>query len=220
VERIDDLPSADRMTDADQALDQLATRDWVWHAIQRLSPPLQVVTLLRYFTDVRSYEHIASACGIPVGTVRSRLSQARGILARELMATRHSFPDDASGFTRVCRQEAEGVVAAGNSGEFAGVLRGSWHPDAVVTWSDGRQVHGIRAVAETMDTSVAAGIRQRLITAVAGHDLLVWEIDVLNPAGITGCPPRACWLLRLGHGRVRQMRLFHPARSGRDAPPS
>lgn len=210
VERIDDLLPAAPVADADQALDRLATRDWVWNAIQRLSPPLQAVTLLRYFTDVRSYEHIASACGIPVGTVRSRLSQARGILARELMATRHVFPDDASGFTRVCRQEAEHVVAAGNTGEFAGVLRDSWHADAVATWSDGREVHGVRAVAETMNTSVAAGIRQRLVTATAGHDLLVWEIDVLNPPDAAGCPPQACWLLRLDQGRVRQLRLFHP----------
>lgn len=205
----DDLPI--RVTDPDQALDRLATRDWVWTAIRRLSPPLQTVTLLRYFTGVRSYAHIASACGIPVGTVRSRLSQARGILARELLATRHALPDDASGFTRDCRQEAEHAIAAGNTGEFAAVLQDRWHDDAVATWSDGRQVHGVRAVAETMNTSVAAGIRQRLVTAVAGHDLLVWEIDVLNPPGVAGCPAQACWLLQLDHGRVRRLRLFHPA---------
>ncbi|MBO0806163.1 MAG: sigma-70 family RNA polymerase sigma factor [Nocardiopsaceae bacterium] len=102
AERIDELPDASPGADAFQAFDQGATRDWVWHAVRRLSPPLQAVTLLRYFTGVRSYEHIASACGIPVGTVRSRLSQARGILARELIATRDTFPDDASGFTEAC----------------------------------------------------------------------------------------------------------------------
>jgi RNA polymerase sigma-70 factor (ECF subfamily) len=127
------------------------------------------------------------------------------------MASRLTFPDDASGFTQACRQEAEHVIAAGNAGEFADALRDRWHPDAVVTWNDGRQVHGVREVAETMDTSVAAGIRQRLISAVVGHGLLVWEIEVLNPPDITGCPPQACWLLRLDQGRVRHMRLFHPA---------
>lgn len=91
--RTDELPDAAHSADAFQALDQAATRDWVWHAVKRLSPSLQTVTLLRYFTGVRSYQHIASA---------------------------------------------------GNAGEFAGVLRESWHPDAVVTWSDGRQVRGPR----------------------------------------------------------------------------
>jgi len=210
VERIDDLLPVGRDAGAEQLIDQTATRDWVWHAIRRLSPPLQEVTLLRYFTGVRSYDHIASACGVPVGTVRSRLSQARGILARDLLATRDTFPDDASGFSRAARLQAEHAVAAGNSGEFAGFLRESWHPDATASWSDGRQVRGVRAVAETMDTSVAAGIRQRLVTAVAGSGLLVWEIDVLNPPGISGCPAQACWLLRLTQGRVSHLRLFHP----------
>jgi RNA polymerase sigma-70 factor (ECF subfamily) len=210
VAQIADLPGAVRAAGAEQAAEQAATRDWVWHAIGALSPPLQAVTLLRYFTGVRSYAHIAAACGVPVGTVRSRLSQARAILARELLASRDSFPDDASGASRAARQEAEHAVAAGNSGEFASVLRDSWHPGATASWTDGRQVRGWRAVAQTMDTSVAAGVRQRLVSAVSGHDLRVWEIDVLNPPGVSGCPPRACWLLRLDQGRVRHLRLFHP----------
>jgi RNA polymerase sigma-70 factor (ECF subfamily) len=52
-------------------------RDWVWHAIEELSPNLRLVTMLRYFTEVTAYEHIAELCAVPVGTVRSRLSQAR-----------------------------------------------------------------------------------------------------------------------------------------------
>lgn len=208
--RIEELLPEDQLADPDRVLDRLATRDWVWHAVRRLSPPLQAVALLRYFTGVRSYAHIAAACGVPVGTVRSRLSQVRGALARELMASRHTFPDDAGGFTRACRLEAEHTVAAGNAGAFTDVLRDRWHPGATVTWNDGRQVRGHRAVAGTMDTSVAAGVRQRLVTAVAGQDLLIWEIDVLNPPGAGGCPPRACWLLRLDQDRVRHLRLFHP----------
>jgi len=210
----DDLPGTP-VIDVEQVIDRLAARDWVWNAVHGLSPGLQVVTLLRYFTGVRRYADIAAACGIPVGTVRSRLSQARGILARELMASRYVFPDDASGFTPAGRDEAEDAVAAGNSGGFAGILRDRWHRDAVATWSDGRQVHGVRAVAETMNVSVAAGIRQRLVSAVAGHGLAIWEIDVLNPPGVAGCPAYACWILRFDQGRVRGLRLFHSATGSR-----
>ncbi|WP_198044225.1 RNA polymerase sigma factor [Actinoalloteichus sp. GBA129-24] len=209
---LDEPPSVS--TDPHQALDRAAARDWVWHAIQRLSPPLQEVTFLRYFTAARSYQDVALACGVPMGTVRSRLNQARTVLLRELSATEHTFPDDASAFARARRHEAEYTIASGNAGEFASVLRDRWHPDATASWTDGRQVHGIRGVADVMAKSVDSGIRQRLVTAVAGRDVLVWQIDVLNPPGVAGCPARACWLLDLDRDRVRRLRLFHPASPG------
>ncbi|MET0418236.1 MAG: sigma-70 family RNA polymerase sigma factor, partial [Actinoplanes sp.] len=65
----------------EEALDSGALRDWVWHAIGALSEPDRLVTLLRYFSDASSYEQIAAVCGVPVGTVRSRLSHARRALA-------------------------------------------------------------------------------------------------------------------------------------------
>jgi RNA polymerase sigma-70 factor (ECF subfamily) len=66
----DPLPVSALIEMADPALllEDHAARDWVWHALGQLSEPLQVVTLLRYFTGVRTYEQIAAVCGIPVGT--------------------------------------------------------------------------------------------------------------------------------------------------------
>ena len=61
-----------------QALESLAIRDWVWTALNELSPPLRHVMVLRYFTRVRRYDAIALVLGIPVGTVRSRLSGLAG----------------------------------------------------------------------------------------------------------------------------------------------
>jgi RNA polymerase sigma-70 factor (ECF subfamily) len=59
------------------AIEALALRDWVWTAIGRLSEPLRVVTMLRHFSATSSYEEIAAICGVPVGTVRSRLDGGR-----------------------------------------------------------------------------------------------------------------------------------------------
>ena len=53
----------------------LALRDWVWTALERLSPAAaRSRVVLRYFTGASSYEAIADLCGVPVGTVRSRLN--------------------------------------------------------------------------------------------------------------------------------------------------
>jgi RNA polymerase sigma-70 factor (ECF subfamily) len=53
------------------------------HAVQRLSPKLRLVVLLRYVDDL-SYDEIAAAVGVSAGTVASRLSRAHAALATAL----------------------------------------------------------------------------------------------------------------------------------------
>ena len=53
--------------------------DEVANAIRALSQPLREVVVLRYFAD-KSVEEIAAALDIPVGTVKSRLHNAREML--------------------------------------------------------------------------------------------------------------------------------------------
>ena len=80
---------------AAQAIDDGALRDWVWTALERLSEPLRLAVMLRYFTGASSYEAIAELCGVPVGTVRSRLSTAKRRLAEELLETAAFAHDEA-----------------------------------------------------------------------------------------------------------------------------
>ncbi len=81
-------------------------------------PRLRLVTMLRYFTDITSYEDIAQVCGIPVGTVRSRLSQARAKLSEALLATAGLPHDDMTAPTRRCRRQAEETMRAARDGSF------------------------------------------------------------------------------------------------------
>jgi RNA polymerase sigma-70 factor (ECF subfamily) len=53
--------------------------DEVANAIRTLSQPLREVVVLRYFVD-KSVEEIAAALDIPLGTVKSRLHNAREML--------------------------------------------------------------------------------------------------------------------------------------------
>jgi RNA polymerase sigma-70 factor (ECF subfamily) len=107
----------------DAMLERRAQRDWMWHALGELSEPLRSVTLLRYFSDVSSYEQIATLCGVPVGTVRSRLNQGRSKLATALRATAELAHDDVAVLTEARRREAEETLAA-ERGEFeSGTVR-------------------------------------------------------------------------------------------------
>jgi RNA polymerase sigma factor (sigma-70 family) len=65
---------------------QVADRDALWAALARLSPQQRVVVVLRIVEDL-SEEQTAAMLGIPIGTVKSRLSRA-------LAALRSTLEDD------------------------------------------------------------------------------------------------------------------------------
>ena len=65
-----------------KAMDGYGRHTKIYHCLSHLSEALQSVLLLRYFSDWSSYEQIAALLHIPVGTVRSRLNQAKQKLAQ------------------------------------------------------------------------------------------------------------------------------------------
>ena len=85
---------------AQDAVEELAVRDWVWAALEDLPEPLRLVTLLRFFGRGHSYAEIAQLCGVPVGTVRSRLHQAKAALGARLLAESGTTPRGDAGWTQ------------------------------------------------------------------------------------------------------------------------
>lgn len=121
------LPSPDGLPE--QWLERNALRDWIWEAIEQLSPALRMPLVLRHFSSqVTSYEQIAAACGIPVGTVRSRLSQARTNLADALTAVAATAHDDHARRTAASRTQAHETLAAAERGEFGKLVMERWSP--------------------------------------------------------------------------------------------
>ncbi|WP_405866955.1 sigma-70 family RNA polymerase sigma factor [Streptomyces sp. NBC_01515] len=112
VRPVDELPQQSTHMGPEQWLERNALRDWVWQALEELSPVLRVPLVLRYFaTGGTSYERIAEVCGIPVGTVRSRLSQGRAKLATALAATADAPHGDAAQRLRASRVEVHELLA-------------------------------------------------------------------------------------------------------------
>jgi RNA polymerase sigma factor (sigma-70 family) len=207
----DPLPASRLAEMADPALllEDHAARDWVWHAVEQLSEPLRVVTLLRYFTGVTSYERIGAVCGIPVGTVRSRLSKARATLSRHLRDTAGYAHADVRAITAARRREAEQILLSG-SREYAAVLRDAWHPQLRTVWPDGRDTLGTAPVISLLDRSTGAGVVQRLPTVVASREIVIWETEILNPPEDPHhCPAGSAWVMWFNRGRVGRLRLFH-----------
>src|SRR5215831_16025441 len=91
------------MPAAQDAAEQLALRDWVWAALAEPPEPLRLVTLLRFFGGDHSYAEIAQLCGVPVGTVRSRLHQAKAELGARLLAESGTAPRGDGGWAQRVR---------------------------------------------------------------------------------------------------------------------
>ena len=115
------LPSEDPMPE--ELIDRQMLQDWVWHAVEDLSPSLRVVAMLRYFSDVSSYEQIAAVCELPIGTVRSRLSQVRVKLTEGLVGHGRACPRE-----RLCQAfdlpaGRSRHAGRGQSGSVLGIYR-------------------------------------------------------------------------------------------------
>lgn len=57
--------------------DLLASQSRLYAALAGLPEVLRSTLLLRYFSNFQSYEQMAAILGVPVGTIRSRLNQAK-----------------------------------------------------------------------------------------------------------------------------------------------
>lgn len=213
----DPEPPADPGT-PERVLDDHVSRDWIWHAIDRLSPALRQVVLLRHFSDVTSYEQIAAACELPVGTVRSRLNQARAKLAEALLATADEAYDDAAARNAASAREAGDTLAAARRGAFAAVVADRWSPGLHMTSGQGYR-GGVALAVQGMDLDLSQGVRQKFVHAVTSRDTTVWEMELISPPHDPHhCPPAVVWLMSHPEGRVERLRLFFPVLSaGRTA---
>ena len=204
----------------DEVLEGHALCDWVRTAVGALSEPLQTAVLLRYFTQVTAYEQIAALCGVPVGTVRSRLSEARRKLAGGLAAATDGRHEDVAAVTARRRREAEFLLGAAPQGGFPDALAQLAAPDVVLTAAAGFAAEGRDMLVRIMDTDLEAGVRQTLTHIVAGRGVAIWECDLHSPPWDPDhCPPGVVWLMQVRDERISRIRLFHPA-PGSWQPPS
>ncbi|HEY0531425.1 MAG TPA: sigma-70 family RNA polymerase sigma factor [Actinoplanes sp.] len=198
------MPDMDDVPTPDEILEKHALRDWVWHAIGELSEADRLVTLLRHFSGVTSYDQIAALCGLPVGTVRSRLSHARRTLADQLRRSADAAHPDAGALNDRRWREARDALHAAMRGDFHRVVDDMWLPGSELVAGP---VRGDRAFAvDGMNGDLERGVRQKLRHVVAGPDVLIWETELSGG----DCPPGAVWMHSLSGGRVSRLTLFHP----------
>jgi len=194
----------------DAVLERAATRDWVQHAVAALPEPVREVIVLRYFSEYSSYRQIAELCAVPEHTVRSRLRDGRRALDRVLRDTAAMAHADYGARARATRCEAVASIHAGLHGDLGLVIRERFHPDALVRLA-GQPTGGVsETMMPMMDDTLGAGVSLRLLQAVASDEVVVWEMEFINPPhDPQHCPPAMAWLHTLRHGRTQQLRVAY-----------
>lgn len=186
--------------EVDEALERLALCDWLWTALDELPADLRATLMLRYFTRHATYAEIATILGIPVGTVRSRLNQAKRRLADALLASAAVAHHDHAALVQErwgwWRAVTEQIMRDGTAALYVADAA----PDALVEAPAlGYRMLGAEDHARGMVESAAAGVRVQLTDIVTSAGVTIVEGEYDNPpADPHHCPPT--------HTEVR----FHP----------
>ena len=174
----------------EEAIEALALRAWVWSALERLSEPLRVVALLRFFATRCSYQEIAAILDLPVGTVRSRLNQVKLRLAEALLTEAARAHPDIPAREQAAARYHHDCVDAVNRGDLSGCTE-RWAPDVAGRLIGGPAIRGRAGLARAIaDNTPRAGVRVLLDRVIASEQITVLEARLSNPPDApTHCPP-------------------------------
>ncbi len=176
VELRGDGPPTEHVPDpegsVEEVIDRLALRDWVWTALSSLPAPLQATAMLRWFGSYSSYAEIAAIVGVPVGTVRSRLSEAKRQLAEALLESVGLAHDQAR------RARDRGVALYGGAFDdlvhWEAFMR-TFSEDVVVTRAGGEEVRGRRSVIDVVTAYPEAGVELHPTRVLSSERVTVLE---------------------------------------------
>jgi len=210
------LESGFSESSAEEAIDRLAMREWVWTALAELPEALRVTAILRYFGSYASYEEIATILGVPVGTVRSRLNQVKAKLAAALLKTAGLEHDEARLLAKSRIRHFGEATEEYNRGESYEMLTSGFSEDFVWTYADGTVGRG-HAFLDGFAEDLEVGIKMRLTNVLASKDVTVVEGRFENPHDDPShCPPATSLVYFYRDGRIHLVRQYYAPRPEED----
>jgi RNA polymerase sigma-70 factor (ECF subfamily) len=206
---------------AEEAIDRLALREWVWTALSELPEALRVTAMLRYFGSYGSYEEIAAILGVPVGTVRSRLNRVKAKLADALLETAGLEHGEARRLNESQARLFGAVFGEYNRGEGYETLAGVVADDFLYAEADGT-THGREWFIDMLEDDLETGMKLRITNMIASTDVTIIEGDLDNPPDDPfHCPPATSQVYFYRDGRISLMREYFaprpPEREGEEA---
>jgi RNA polymerase sigma-70 factor (ECF subfamily) len=193
----------------EEVLEQNSMRDWIWDAIETLDNDERITVMMRYFSRCRTYQEIAAATGVPLGTVRSRLHRARTLLNGALQQSASRSALSHVDLVRARRADWEQFYAALHDAPVPRTYRDAYTPDVHVTDGVGRWT-GVNDWSAHEREAISLGVRANIVGLIASRDVTVVEIDFANPWAFPDhCPPRSTFVHHLASGRSHRLDIHY-----------
>lgn len=182
---------ASTLGDPARLLETALLADWLWHAINELSEPLRQVIVLRHFSQVSAYAEIAVVLGLPIGTVRSRLHEARRGLTTQLTAMADESHPDHAHLVAARSDLFTTIYGEYNRGDECREFRAALTVDAELRQgAEGVLECGRDRIGDWLQSDIDLGVQIQLHDLVAGKGITVIDGAFINPVELPGhCPP-------------------------------
>lgn len=204
-------PTTD-LSDLEEKIDQAALRDWIWAAMSSLPETLRVTAMLRYFGSYTAYEEIAAILGIPVGTVRSRLSQVKLKLADALLQAA-GLDHSREGVERETLVQYHKAVWKKFSVRERDAFLSHYADDLRVTYPDGETLQGRIHLDREVDSDLEAGTDILVQRILPSRDVTILEAAFRNPPNNPyRCPPGMTLVLSHRGGQTHRMKFYYAPR--------
>ncbi len=198
---------------AEEAIDRLALREWIWAALYELPEVLRVTAMLRYFSSYPSYEEISAVLSVPVGTVRSRLNQVQLKLAEALLKTADLPHDEARQLTESQVRYWSAAWDEFNRRQSYELFASAFSSDPVWVLADGAIHRGRGWMIEEAEGDLEAGTKLHLKNVVVSKDVIVMENDYKNPPDDPfRCPPAISWVGFYRDDEIHRTHLYFAPR--------
>jgi RNA polymerase sigma factor (sigma-70 family) len=197
-------------------LDNLANRDALYTALSGIPEKHRFTLMLRYLSDFNSYKEIAEITGVPLGTVRSRLSEGRKLLSarwnNQVDADHREFANNS--YWNDFYNDIYPQVYTDQS--YLPKLLDHIEPDLKLIFTSGKTVHGRNVFEESCYDDFAHGSRVSCVNScISSGNLSVMNLSLENSSEHPHhCPPNSFLTVLRSKGKASTIRLFHSMREG------
>jgi RNA polymerase sigma-70 factor (ECF subfamily) len=193
-----------------EKLDWYEQQTKIYNILSCLPDILQAVLLLRYFSGFNSYEQIAAVLCIPVGTVRSRLSQAK---QKMMLHWLESSADNDKSFRQVQEWNDFYNTYFGNvytSLPCREKLINHFDKNLHLVFTSGITVFGRRVVEQQIEEDILYGNSFWGLQVMTSGNISIVEAHNSNSPEYPGrCPDSTIFVLYRTGNKTTRLRLHH-----------